>query len=66
MSGERIDVRQVKRIKSVVTTVSVRNDSALKARERIGFRRIGRIQQFRLFGFMYNYIFKKELAVLLD
>ena len=51
---------------AVVTTVNITNTAAVKPRERIGFKRIGHILQFSSFGFMYNHISKKDLAVLLD
>ena len=50
--------------KYLVTTVAVKNKPAIKARERIGFKRIGKIVHFRFFGLKYDFIPKKDLNYL--
>lgn len=50
--------------KYIVTTIDKGNKPAIKARDRIGFKRIGKIIQFRFFGLKYDYISKKDLTYL--
>lgn len=48
----------------IITTVSTDNKESIKARERIGFIRIGKIIQVRLLGFKLDYIKKKMIHYL--
>jgi hypothetical protein len=50
--------------KFIVTSVSFYNEPSLRARERMGFRRIGTILQIRFLGLKYDYIPKKQLQYL--
>jgi len=50
--------------KFIITTVATNNKPPIKARERIGFKRIGKITQFRIFGLRYDHISKKDLIYL--
>ena len=50
--------------KFIVTTVGKNNKHSIKARERLGFKRIGKIIQIRFFGLKYDYISKKDLKYL--
>jgi hypothetical protein len=50
--------------KFIVTTVADHNKSSIKARERIGFKIIGKIIQIRFFIIKYDYISKKDLIYL--
>jgi L-amino acid N-acyltransferase YncA len=50
--------------KFIVTTVSIYNKHSIRARERLGFKRVGKIIQMRFLGLKYDYIPKKELKYL--
>ena len=50
--------------KYVITSVAKNNKPSIKAKERMGFKRIGKITQFKFLGFHYDYISKKALNYL--
>lgn len=50
--------------KFIITTISISNKSSIKARDRIGFKRVGKILQIRFFGLKYDYIPKEDLIYL--
>jgi len=59
-----IDLLKEEGKKFIVTTVSIYNKSSLRARERLGFKRVGEIIQIRFLGIKYDYIPEKELKYL--
>ena len=44
-----------------LTCIDKKNTASIKARERLSFRKIGKIVQIVFFGFHYDYISKKDL-----
>jgi hypothetical protein len=50
--------------KYIVTTISINNKPSIKARERLEFKRIGKIIQIRFLGIKYDYIPGKEFNYL--
>lgn len=50
--------------KFIVTTVEISNKSSIKARDRLGFKKVGKIIQIIFFGLKYDYIPKKDLIYL--
>ena len=59
-----IKILKEDRKKFIITTISIRNKSSIKARERLEFKRVGKIIQIRFFGLKYDYIPKKDLLYL--
>ncbi len=50
--------------RSLVTVVARDNISSIKARERMGFKRVGHITVIGLLGYQYGHIPKKDLTYL--
>lgn len=65
MNGCIIQKLGRKNVKIIITTVAKDNKPAAKAKERIGFKRVSEIIIFKLLGFQYAYISKRNLNCLM-
>ena len=59
-----IDMLRKEQKEFLLNTVAVDNMPMIKARERMNFRPVGKVRQFRFLGFRYDHISQRDLSYL--